>query len=71
MNRILLTTALVFAVRAVDQAGHRSLAVMPRPNRERAATYDARPGDDAQPQQRQLRRPQAEQAPPQPTPPQD
>ncbi len=34
---------VVYAVRAVDKAGHRSLAVIPRPNRERPATYDARP----------------------------
>lgn len=40
---------VVFAVRAVDKDGHRSLAVIPRPNRERPATYDARPADATPP----------------------
>jgi hypothetical protein len=61
---------VVFAVRAVDTAGHRSLAVIPRPNRERPATYDARPAEGPAP-----RRPQGETSPPEsrpqaaPTPP--
>jgi len=44
---------VVFAVRAVDAAGHRSLAVIPRPNRERPATYDARPMEGPAPRQQQ------------------
>ncbi len=52
---------VVFAVRAVDKAGHRSLAVVPEPNRQRPATYDARPQAQAPPPRPQ-RSPEAPQA---------